>query len=149
MKTARWALVAAFVGAMAIPAVSCAAEPAKPAAATDAQKALVIGKDSNGKKVAVAPGKTFAVRLPGNATTGYMWTLAKIDGAAVEQVGKDEYTPDPPPAGGKPLTGAGGVSTFTFKAVKAGAANIALEYKRSWEKDQPPAEKFSVTVEVK
>lgn len=146
MKTAKWALAAAFVGALAMQSVSCAADPAKPAA--EGHKAIVVGKDSSGKKIAVPAGQTFVVRLPGNATTGYMWALAKIDGPAVEQVGKDEYIPDPPP-GGKPLTGSGGVSVFTFKAAKAGAATISLEYKRSWEKDQPPAEKFSVTVDVK
>jgi inhibitor of cysteine peptidase len=148
MKTARWAVAAAFLGAMVLHGVSCAAPEPPKASASEGHKGVVIGKEADGKKVEVPAGTKFVVRLPGNATTGYMWELAKVEGAVVEQVGKEEYIPDPPP-GGKAVTGSGGVSVFTFKAVKGGTSALSFVYRRSWEKDQPPAQKFGVTVEVK
>ncbi len=146
MSSTRWTVIAALVGVLSLYAVSCAADAPKSPSA-DAEKPMVLGRESNGKRVSVTVGQRVQVRLPGNATTGYLWELARIEGAAVEAVGKGEYVPDKPP-GGKPLEGSGGVSVFTFRAVKPGVATLALEYKRPWEKDQPPAEKFGLVFDV-
>lgn len=114
---------------------ACAA--AGPAGVTATEK-------DNGKTVKVASGAALKVRLKSNATTGYAWAIERVTGSALKSAGAPEYVP---PKDAKP--GAGGAQVFTFKAVKAGKAKIALKYVRSWEKDQKPAEQFALDVTVR
>jgi inhibitor of cysteine peptidase len=106
---------------------------------------LVLDKESNGKTVAAQVGQQIVIKLRGNPTTGYQWSVAKLEGESVEAVGEPKYEMDP---GAEGRVGAGGTYTFTFKAVKAGQAALSLRYARSWEKKKPPAETFALTVEV-
>lgn len=100
----------------------------------------------NGKTVVAAVGKQVVISLEGNPTTGYGWRTAEVSGKAVEQVGKPKYTTRPHPPG---MVGVGGVFVFAFKAVRPGKATVKLAYARPWEKNQPPARTFSVTIEVR
>jgi len=116
---------------------------AKPA---DAAKPIALDKSANGRTVTPAPGQQVVISLKGNPTTGYSWSCGKIEGDAVAAVGKIKYVTD---QSGPRRMGAGGTFVATFKAAKIGKSKITLEYKRPWEKDKPPAETFTVTVEVK
>jgi len=107
-------------------------------------KATTLGEDANGKTVAAKIGDVFAIRLRGNATTGYQWQVAKVDGDAVVQVGKMEYLADQ--AEGR--VGAGGTFVIAFRAEKPGKATPALAYVRPWEKGKEPRESFAVTIAV-
>ncbi|MBN1630348.1 MAG: protease inhibitor I42 family protein [Thermoleophilia bacterium] len=104
---------------------------------------LTLDEEDNGTTVAVKPGDTIDVILEGNPTTGYGWSvdLSDEDAAILEQVGEPSYVPD------SGLIGAGGTYTFTFRALAAGDATLALHYSRVWE-SVPPLETFSVTVAV-
>ena len=115
--------------------------PLKPAPKPD----VVLGPDANGKTVAAKVGQTLAVRLPGNITTGYGWTVKKLDGNALEQVGKVDYKATKTP---RPRVGSGGTFIATFKAVGAGKATLMMGYARPWEKDTPPIKTFQITVDV-
>ena len=106
---------------------------------------LVLDKEANGKTVTAQVGQQVLIKLRGNPTTGYQWSVAKIEGEAVEAVGEPKYEID---KGAEGRLGAGGTYTFTFKAVKAGQAALRLRYARVWEKKKPPAETFALTVEV-
>jgi len=79
-------------------------------------------------------GTPVEIRLKGNATTGFSWSVAKIEGDSVKQQGKIHYVPDKGPKG---MVGSGGTAIATFKAVKAGKSIITLEYRRPWEKNKP------------
>ena len=105
--------------------------------------ALTLDEQDNGTTVALKPGDTVAIVLEGNPTTGYGWTvdLSDEDAAILEQVGEPSYVPD------SGLIGAGGTYTFTFRALAAGDATLALHYSRAWE-SVPPLKTFSVTVAV-
>lgn len=46
------------------------------------------------------------------------------------------------------MVGGSGTQTLTFVASKAGEGDLKLIYFRSWEKDTPPAESFTVTVKI-
>ena len=56
-----------------------------------------------------------------------------------------EYTPDKKDS---KQVGGGGVFRFEIKGVAAGSSTLQLVYRRSWEKDVPPAATFEVTVVV-
>ena len=97
----------------------------------------------NGTAVDLKTGETFTISLEGNPTTGYSWEVSGIDPALVELVGEPDYKSD------SSLIGAGGMFTFTFKAVAAGSAPISLVYHKPWEEDVLPLKEFMVTVIVK
>jgi len=107
---------------------------------------ITLGDDANGKAIAAEANQTLLVKLPGNPTTGYSWRLSKIEGEAIEAVGKPSYVADKNP---QKRVGTGGTYHFTFRAAKPGKATLTLAYARPWEKDTPPIKTFTLTVEVK
>jgi inhibitor of cysteine peptidase len=104
---------------------------------------LTLDETDDGSTVAVEPNDTFDVVLKGNPTTGYGWNvhLSAEDAVILEQVGEPGYVSD------SGLIGAGGTYTFTFRALAAGEATLALYYSRPWE-SVPALKIFSVTVQV-
>jgi inhibitor of cysteine peptidase len=109
-----------------------------------AEKIMQVTDADSGKTVAVAAGKSFDLVLKANATTGFQWQVKKIDGDAVEQVGKDDYIPDEHAPG---IVGVGGRAVFHFKVTKGAKTKIELVYLRPWEKDTPPVKTFEVTID--
>ena len=109
------------------------------------QTSVVLSETDDGKTIEVNDAKSVVVKLTGNPSTGYTWLVAKVEGTALQQVGGVQYE-----AGGGPgVVGAGGTFQATFNVTASGEAKIALEYRRSWEKDKAPAKTFSVTLKVK
>jgi inhibitor of cysteine peptidase len=99
----------------------------------------------DGGSVVVRQGAPFVINLSADPTTGYGWMLTSDPGAAVWLIGGPDYTPDPIPAG---LMGVGGTTTYRFRAEAPGTAQLEFAYRRSWEKDVPPAKvvRYDVTV---
>ena len=126
------------------PAPSATA-PASAPAATAKAAALAVGESDSGKTFTIALNTTVTISLAGNATTGYSWSVTKLEGAAVEQVGDIQYVTNPAPAR---MVGVGGTSLATFRAAKAGQSTITLGYARPWEKGTPPIKTFTVTLIV-
>jgi len=104
----------------------------------------ITGAD-NGKTLTAKVGELITVSLKGNPTTGYSWTEPQIAGDFVQAAGKVEYKTDKHPNG---MVGVGGMFTVKLKAVKSGQAVVTMEYRRPWEKDQPAAQTFKVTIAV-
>ena len=129
------------------PARPAATAPAATATAPATTKAaeLAIAESDNGKTLHLAVGRTAAISLAGNATTGYSWSLTKLDGTALEQAGSVEYAPDRARAG---MVGTGGTSVARFRAVKPGQSTITLGYARPWETGVAPTKSFTVTLVV-
>ncbi len=105
--------------------------------------AVKIDEDANGQTIELSTGQKLEIKLAGNPTTGFGWEVSGIDPAVIQQSGEAEYKSD------SNLIGSGGVYTFTFEGVKAGTSTLKLIYHRSWEKDVPPEEEFTITVNVK
>lgn len=98
----------------------------------------------NGRTVKIAVGESFDIAVKGNATTGYMWKLEKIDGDAVAQKGEMEYVTD---KHRRRMAGVGGTSIFHFEVKKAAKTKIELGYARPWEKDKKSEKTFTVTID--
>jgi len=92
-----------------------------------------------GDSISVADGQTFVIELESNPTTGYEWTAE--DNANAEFVKSTMVT-------NSTLPGAPGMQRLTFTATKAGTSTLVLNYARSFEPNNPPAqtEKFPLTV---
>lgn len=134
MTRAIW--LAASCGILAILLAACSTAMAAP------RVIALTGADA-GRTVAAKRGDRLEVSLAGNPTTGYQWEAAADSSAWLKQVGQPEFKAD------SSLLGAGGVVTLRFEATQAGEAALKLIYHRSFEKDTPPLNTFSVTVTIK
>ena len=93
--------------------------------------------------IKTTPGEEFVIKLDANPTTGYEWQLVQsIDDSLVKFV-NSHYVPDM-----TSLLGSGGKSVWTFKAVRAGKAQISFKYIRPWEKNTPPVKEATYIVSI-
>jgi predicted secreted protein len=118
----------------------------------DITQALLISESGNGKTFTVPKGKDIRVSLESNATTGYKWKVVSTSRTFGYPTPKDgEYiTPADRPVG------AGGRQVFLWKTTNpllrpsATAHAVKLEYRRSFENDDTPAEKtFTFKIKIK
>ncbi|MBN1943004.1 MAG: protease inhibitor I42 family protein [Phycisphaerae bacterium] len=106
--------------------------------------------EENALTLTARVGQTVRIRLAGNATTGYEWTLtSQTDekGRACKiltPAGAIEYRP----ASAEGRVGVGGEFFATFRAARPGLAKLAFAYQRPWEKDKDPIKTFAVSVRV-
>jgi predicted secreted protein len=89
--------------------------------------------------------------LESNPTTGYSWTVNKLDTSylCAENLNtsdntSSDYTSDPHEPG---MVGYGGHHTFKFLAIKSGETEIQLQYKRLWESENPEPFILKVTIQ--
>ncbi len=107
---------------------------------------IELTEPDDGASLTLAPGHTVTITLTSNPTTGFEWKVAELDEAILEQVGKAAYESSDP---GGTRAGAGGKTTFRFKAVKNGETALKLIYHRPWEKDVAPAKSFYLEATVR
>ena len=88
-------------------------------------------------------GDTVAVRLTESPTSGYRWSVERIDERVLVAAG-DEFTPE----AGAGL-GGGGTRILRFTVVGGGRGELALRRSRSWEGDASVVERFNATIEAR
>lgn len=93
-----------------------------------------------GRTITRAPGEEITIQLKGNPTTGYVWEQSECTAEVLQPVGEPEYHRE------TDRIGAGGTYTFRFKTLAPGTGKIHLIYHRTFEKDVPPIEEFSLDV---
>ena len=87
-------------------------------------KTVAAAEQKVAKAVQLAVGDTFTLVLPGNASTGYSWSISPLAvDAVIEPLGDITFT-----AGSSSLVGAPGVFTAQFKAVGAGSVPLIMLY---------------------
>lgn len=85
--------------------------------------------------IVLTRGQSITISLPSNSTTGYSWQLcSKNTRNTIVGVEELSYKPDE-----SDLIGSGGTQTWKISGKKRGSAHIKFEYRRPWEKGQPPA----------
>lgn len=95
---------------------------------------LKLDEQDDGRTIEVGIGQELELCLPENPTTGFRWQLTQ----AAEGIGTLlDHAFEP---GGQP--GQPGVHRWRFKIVVAGAATVALAYRRAWEPDPAPGRTF-------
>jgi len=103
---------------------------------------VAVTSSDNGTSRAANVGDAILVSLAGNPTTGFRWEL-QLTGAGVLEPEGDTYEV----AAGHKI-GSGGTHRFRFIAKAPGRATIALRLARSWARNEPPAQTFSVEIKV-
>ena len=95
---------------------------------------------NSGQPITVPVGVSFTISVSSNPSTGYSWE-AGFDQSLLKLIKR--YTPS-----SSGLIGASGVENFEFEGMKSGNTNIYLNYKRSFEPNNPSlkSETFNVTI---
>ncbi len=96
----------------------------------------------SGTSIDLHSGDTLAISLPDNPTTGFRWETESVNEHILHPVEEPVYEPS------SNLVGSGGRTTFQFTAANAGNTPLRLVYRRSFEKDAPPASTFELNATV-
>ncbi|MDO9557150.1 MAG: protease inhibitor I42 family protein [Coriobacteriia bacterium] len=89
-----------------------------------------VGESDDGGQVTIGVGQVLLVELPGNPTTGFMWSAAKTPDF-LTVLGEPDYKAD------SDLIGASGMIGLRFSAERTGTGTLELRYARPWESVQP------------
>ena len=114
-------------------------------ALTGALVSVVCAAEPAATPVELTVGQSMTVTLPGNPTTGFMWSVAECPDVVQVNLALEKVAP----RSGPPLCGSPRATVATFAGLKAGQGTVTLIYARPWEKDTPPAQKRIFTVNVK
>jgi inhibitor of cysteine peptidase len=90
-----------------------------------------------GSVVAIDVGDVLVVRVPQNATTGYLWHLVAGDGLTALGDETDSAATAP---------GSAGRRTFRVRADEAGERRVGLRLQRPWEDEVAEERRVDVTV---
>ena len=103
---------------------------------------VTITDTDNGKDVDLTTGQTLIVKLKGNPSTGYAWSVS--GDPAPLQLRKSSHERNKSGMAGAPQ-----MSVLQFSAASAGLANLELIYHRPWEYSAKPAKTFRIRVNVR
>ncbi len=92
---------------------------------SDLPESLELTAEDDGDSFSVKEGGTISVALEANPSTGFMWELELEDPEAslLEQLREPSFVSDDPEA-----AGAGGIMTYTFRAVDPGEMVVRMVY---------------------
>ncbi|HEY41250.1 MAG TPA: protease inhibitor I42 family protein [Dehalococcoidia bacterium] len=135
------------VASMVVTLLALSSDNISQAASDEEVGQVNIDTSYDGQEVVIDAGKLLVIELPSNPTTGFRWELSEpVDEDLITLV-ESNYEPVTESTTG--IAGAGGTEVWTFKALTAGNATIAMEYSRPWEGGEKAVETFEVTVIIK
>ncbi|MGE0599528.1 MAG: protease inhibitor I42 family protein [Dehalococcoidia bacterium] len=144
MNIARWSVVGLALAAIGLAAVACGDDDENDDQTPE--KEVQLTEADNGRNVAVAKDGAVIVALVSNPSTGYSWAVVAPEPTNLELDGEPKFVP----AGSTtPVLGAPGTQVFTFKTTATGKSTLKMEYRRSFEPQNPAEKTFEVTVEVR
>ena len=138
MKFVKVTLAVLFI---AVLLCGCAPAVQPPAPTPEPTPAPTPSTYSNSAQPITVPvGVSFTISVSSNPSTGYSWE-AGFDQSLLKLVKR--YTPSE-----SGMMGASGVENFEFEGMKPGNTDIYLNYKRSFEPNNPSlkSETFNVTI---
>ncbi len=138
MKIVRLLIIALLMVAL-LAGCTPASEPVTPTP-TPTPSSEPSTYTNSGQPITVPVGVKFTISVTSNPSTGYSWE-AGFDQSLLKLVKR--YTPSD-----SGLIGASGVENFEFEGMRPGNTSIYLNYKRSFEPNNPSlkSETFNVTI---
>ncbi|MCU0896922.1 MAG: protease inhibitor I42 family protein [Burkholderiales bacterium] len=111
------------------------------AACASGPKKIELGPRDDGKSIELKPGDELLIKLPANRSQGYRWILSSPQSKVLFKQGDPLYArPVSAPAD------AGGVETWSFRAVEPGEQILQLDYRRPADKAAEKTVRYTVTV---
>jgi inhibitor of cysteine peptidase len=103
---------------------------------------MQLSDSDNGRAVEVTTSEELEVILAANPTTGYKWEVREPDPKVLEPSGSRFVASNE-------AVGSGGTEILTFRCVGPGRCELKLAYQRPFERGNPPAKEFTLTVTVR
>ncbi|MCU0286154.1 MAG: protease inhibitor I42 family protein [Acidobacteria bacterium] len=112
------------------------------------EKKIFLMSEGQETNITVNSTGEFILRIKSNPTTGYSWSILKIEdqnlvkfkGIKTEEPGENKSNP--------PMLGSPTYELISFEALNPGKLQIELKYSRPWEKDVPPIKIHKVSVKI-
>jgi inhibitor of cysteine peptidase len=133
-----------LITVIAICTASFGQQAASASKAQSASSNVLLTEQDNGKDIDLTIGSTLIVKLPGNPSTGYNWTI--VGEPSPLKLQKTSFRKG---ATKGSSVGASGTATFQLSANSSGLATLTLVYRRSWEYNVAPIKTFAVRVDVR
>lgn len=108
-------------------------------------KFVVFDETFNNSSVEINTGVRMELILSGNPTTGYTWNVESAGAPVLRQMGEPVYRAD---SDDPEIAGSGGTYIWKFEVVAAGAADLKLVYRQSWDLSSPPEETFDLSIKA-
>ncbi len=102
---------------------------------------IVLSEMHDAQEVTLRGDNRLVVELKSNPSTGYRWDIVRLD-RGVLRVLSEKWNPD------SELLGTSGRQVFRLAGVKPGRSQLTFFYARPWEKERPPLQTVSFSVEV-
>lgn len=101
----------------------------------------------DGQQIQLREGQLLEISLPANPSTGYGWELQRAglqeeSARILRQIEAPEFEST------SNLLGAPGVEILRFEPIGEGQTTLSLVYRRPWEEDVEPADRFSLQVQA-
>jgi inhibitor of cysteine peptidase len=103
---------------------------------------LKLTEKDSGRTIKAKAGTCISICLEGNPTTGFTWESIYKVSPVLKRMKEPEFRSN------SKLIGSGGKFTFQYKAARHGRTTLMLVYRRSWEKNIPPAKTFKLDIAV-
>ena len=103
---------------------------------------FTLTEEDKGKTLTIHQGDQATISLKENPTTGYRWTMDKIDNTLLA-LNQTSYTQSSDEGLGR-----GGRCLFVLDAKRPGTAHLQLKRWRAWEGDKSITERFDVTLQI-
>jgi inhibitor of cysteine peptidase len=101
-----------------------------------------LGEAAHDRTIDLAPGETVELCLPETPTTGYRWQVIADGSPACAVAGTAAAAPS------STVPGRSGERCWTVTAMRAGAGEITLQRRRSWEAAAEPGTFFRLHIRV-
>jgi inhibitor of cysteine peptidase len=100
-----------------------------------------LTSSDNGKTIQAHVGDEIAIALDANPSTGYGWSVEKIDGTLLT-LKQSNFSAS------SSAIGSGGTQTLTFVAKSVGTATLQLKYWRSFVGEKSITQRFTITIRI-
>ena len=108
-------------------------------------KPLTLIDAPSGQQVTLQRDQDMILELAANPSTGYRWQIELTASAVLDKIGNEQFSA----AASSDAVGAGGMTTWHFRAARSGTDLLRLVYRRPWEQNIPAAKSVVYTINVR
>ncbi len=118
---------------------------------TNAQDFISATRDNSGQTITLNNNQVLEIKLPFTPSNGYTWCLVNASDDksmtnTIKEIGDRDFISNRTSSNGKILVGQSGTQIIRYVGTSQGTTELNLELRRSWEKNQPAIDNFSITV---
>ena len=103
---------------------------------------IVLTSNDANRSLSIHVGDRVVIHLPENPTTGYRWSVERLDTDLLDAEGPEFSSARDAAIGG------GGTMTMRLVAKKPGSTSVVLANRRAWETSGSPIDRFEVMLQI-